>query len=82
MSGTIKKILGLVIPILFNLQLSNGQSKVIWEIGKADNKSEEMALAPAGFAKFLDRDFGWEDRYFLVGYSKAKTDFAYVVAWS
>jgi predicted alpha-1,2-mannosidase len=79
MSDTIKKFLGLVVLILFNLQLSNGQSKVIWEIGNADNKSEEMALAPASFAKFLDQDFGWEDRYFLVGYSKAKTDFAYVL---
>ncbi|RZK64535.1 MAG: hypothetical protein EOO85_29615, partial [Pedobacter sp.] len=79
MISNIKRFVGLLLLLLFNIQLSNGQSKVIWEIGKADNKSDEMALAPAGFAKFLDHDFGWEDRYFLVGYSKAATDFAYVL---
>ncbi|HEX8609476.1 MAG TPA: polysaccharide lyase family protein, partial [Pedobacter sp.] len=79
MSGKTLKSIGLLILILFSSRLSNGQSKVIWEIGKADNKSEEMALAPAGYAKFLDQDFGWEDRFFLVGHSKAKTDFAYVL---
>jgi predicted alpha-1,2-mannosidase len=79
MSGKTLKIFGLLIPILFSFGISNGQSKVIWEIGKGDNRSEEMALAPAGYVKFLDQDFGWEDRFFLIGYSKTKTDFAYVL---
>ena len=65
--------------LLCNAVNSNAQSDVIWQIGKADNKSDEMALAPSGYAKFLDQDFGWEDRYFVVGHSSVKTDFAYVL---
>ena len=44
-----------------------GQSKVIWEIGASDNQSIGMALAPSDYKKFLEHDFGWEDRYFLIG---------------
>lgn len=55
------------------------QTKLIWEIGKADNKADGMALAPSGYAKFLDQDFGWEDRFFLVGFSKPEKDFPYVL---
>ena len=79
MSGKNFRLIGLVGILLFTTRLSRAQTEVIWEIGKADNKSEEMALAPNGYAKFLDHDFGWEDRFFLIGYSKAKTDFAYVL---
>ncbi|MFP5080965.1 GH92 family glycosyl hydrolase [Pedobacter sp. JCM 36344] len=79
MLGRILESIVILVLILFSSSISKGQSKVIWEIGKADNKSEDMALAPAGYAKFLDQDFGWEDRYFLIGYSKVNTDFAYVL---
>jgi predicted alpha-1,2-mannosidase len=55
------------------------QNKVIWEIGKADNKTAGLALAPAEYKKFLEYDFGWEDRYYLVGYSNPAKDFPYVL---
>jgi predicted alpha-1,2-mannosidase len=58
---------------------AGAQQKVIWKIGEADNKSEGMALAPAGYKHFLEHDFGWEDRFFLVGYSKAEKDWPYVL---
>jgi predicted alpha-1,2-mannosidase len=73
------KNLSLPILLLCIAINSNAQSNVVWEIGKADNKSDDMALAPAGYAKFLDQDFGWEDRYFLIGHSNSKTDFSYVL---
>ena len=51
----------------------------IWSIGKADHSSSEFALAPNGFRSFVGKDFGYEDKYFLVGYSKEKKDFPYVI---
>jgi hypothetical protein len=52
---------------------------VIWAIGKSDNSAVEFALAPAGHDKFLEKDFGWEDRYFLVGHSPAEKDWPYIM---
>src|SRR6185312_9046303 len=51
----------------------------IWKIGKADNSAAEFALAPNGFRKFVGNDFGYEDKYFLIGYSNEKKDFPYVI---
>jgi predicted alpha-1,2-mannosidase len=56
-----------------------GQNRIIWEIGKADNRPTELALAPTEYKRFLEHDFGWEDRYFLIGHSKADKDFPYVL---
>jgi predicted alpha-1,2-mannosidase len=55
------------------------QQKTIWEIGKADNSAAGMALAPADYGKFLDHDFGWEDRYYLVNFSNPATDWPYAL---
>ena len=55
------------------------QTRVIWAIGRSDNSAAEFALAPADYEKFLARDFGWEDRYFLVGHSRAKEDWPYIM---
>ena len=43
--------------------------QTIWQIGKKDGTGNEFALAPTGYADFLQNDFGWEDKFFLVGYS-------------
>ncbi|RZK81162.1 MAG: hypothetical protein EOO92_05600 [Pedobacter sp.] len=71
-------VLLFVFYVCFFYELS-AQTKIIWEIGKADNRSDGMALAPADYARFLDHDFGWEDRYFLIGHSKVAKDFPYVL---
>lgn len=57
-------------------QYANGQ---IWSIGKNDNLTTEFALGPDKYKDFLAHDFGYEDRYFLIGYSNEKTDFPYVI---
>jgi predicted alpha-1,2-mannosidase len=51
----------------------------IWSIGKNDNSSTDLALGPRDYKKFLSKDFGFEDRYFLIGTSVASTDFPYVL---
>ena len=53
-------------------------AKVVWQIGAADNSGAELALGPSEYKSFLAHDFGYEDRYFLIGTSVDKTDFPYV----
>lgn len=55
------------------------QHKVAWEIGSKDKGYIDMALAPAGYQHFLDHDFGWEDRYYLIGFSTPQKDWPYVL---
>lgn len=51
----------------------------IWSIGIKDNSANEFALAPDGFRDFLSRDFGYEDKYYLIGKSELSSDFPYVL---
>ena len=53
--------------------------KPLWSIGEADSRPDGFALAPDGFRDFVKNDFGYEDKYFLVGHSAAETDFPYVL---
>ncbi|TLV03909.1 GH92 family glycosyl hydrolase [Dyadobacter luticola] len=55
------------------------QQKVLWKIGEADNAPTGMALAPGEFKRFLEKDFGYEDNFFLVGRSEAQKDWPYVI---
>lgn len=51
----------------------------LWHIGTEDNSGADLALGPSDYKKFLSRDFGYEDRYYLVGHSKPSDDFPYVL---
>lgn len=53
--------------------------KIIWQIGSDDNNPGEFALAPKEYKRFLEKDFGWEDRFFLIGTSEEKSDWPYVL---
>lgn len=61
-----------VLPLL-------SQAATIWQIGKADNSSADLALGPSDYEQFLAHDFGYEDRYFLIGHSVETKDFPYVL---
>lgn len=54
-------------------------TQTLWQIGTKDGSSNEFALAPAGYKDFLEKDFGWEDKFFLVGHSDPAKDFPYVL---
>src|SRR5690554_138974 len=56
-----------------------GNTGIIWQIGNEDKSAAEFALAPNNYTQFLENDFGWEDRYYLVGRSNAKEHFPYVL---
>ena len=63
----------------FNSLSALPASDVIWQIGSADNSATELALGPSHYQKFLANDFGYEDRYFLIGTSNIQKDFSYVL---
>ena len=72
------KIKLLLLSVLLSVSCS-AQSEAIWEIGKSDNSSAEFALANGEYSKFLEKDFGWEDRFYVVGHSEEKKDFPFVL---
>ena len=55
------------------------QAQTIWKIGEKDNSDAEFALAPDNYADFLKEDFGWEDKFYIIGLSDPKNDFPYVL---
>lgn len=65
--------------LIINVCQAASPNSVIWNIGNPDNSAEELALSPNGYKKFLEKDFGFEDRYFLIGHSSVKNDFPYTL---
>jgi predicted alpha-1,2-mannosidase len=72
-----KRILLLV--LLAVIGMDRAVATDIWGIGKNDNSGADLALGPVDYKKFLSKDFGFEDRFFLVGRSDATRDFPYVL---
>ena len=74
------KALSIVIgAVLCTVSASAGPGKPLWSIGEADAKPDGFALAPDGFRDFIENDFGYEDKYFLIGHSAPDEDFSYVL---
>lgn len=55
------------------------ENEVIWQIGYDNHSAVEFSLAPDKFESFIGNDFGWEDKYYLVGFSTPESDFPYVL---
>ncbi len=64
----------LTVVMVTSLQSCKTENEIIWQIGEDNNSSAEFALAPNEFEQFIENDFGWEDRYFLIGHSSVKKD--------
>lgn len=58
---------------------SQSPSETVWAIGERDGRPEGFALAPDRFRDFIARDFGYEDKYYLIGHSAPANDFPYVL---
>lgn len=58
---------------------SPGERKLVWSIGVSDSSTKEFALAPNEYKQFLAHDFGFEDRYYLIGKDKPSESFPYVL---
>lgn len=74
-----KKLLSLSLFILVLLNACNTGDVIVWQLGQKDNSSNEFALSPDDYKLFLKNDFGWEDRFFLIGNSDPATDWPYVL---
>ncbi len=70
-------LLLLLTAIFFNSCTVN--TKVVWQIGESDNSAAEFALAPNDYQNYIANDFGWEDKYFLIGISDSKKDWPYII---
>lgn len=73
--------------ILFFTSKNISAQKTLWQIGTADHNDAEFALAPSGYKDFVAKDFGWENKFYLVGFSDPKKDWPYALpgpedAWS
>ena len=55
------------------------QNITIWQIGENDNSDKEFALSPNEYSRFIEKDFGWEDKYYLIGTSDVNTDWPYIL---
>lgn len=73
------KVFCLFLTLSSIVQRTYGQQNTIWKIGEADNTPSGMALAPNQFSRFVEDDFGYEDRFFLIGHSNQKTAWPYVL---
>lgn len=66
----------LLLGINFSCQKQN---TIIWQIGTSDGNADEFALAPDEYSRFLEKDFGWEDGFYLIGTSEEKNNWPYVL---
>jgi len=55
------------------------ETRVLWQIGEGDNSAAEFALSYDTYEEFLDKDFGWEDGYYLIGHSTEKEDWPFIL---
>lgn len=75
----IKRLLFSGLLILLTLFSCSRDKHIFWSIGREDHSSADLALGPDGFRDFLARDFGFEDKYFIIGHSKDEESFPYVL---
>lgn len=75
----IKTVLFLLLSFSMTATVAYGQQAVIWAIGEKDNQADDMALYPNKYEDFLSHDFGYEDRYFMIGNSESSTQFPFVL---
>jgi len=65
--------------IIAVLSMFSCSRKTLWTIGDHDGSAAEFALAGKDFKDYIASDFGFEDRYFLVGESDISKEFQYAL---
>lgn len=65
--------------LLTALCLNAKNSNTVWSIGDKDCSGSEFALAPSHYKDFIQRDFGYEDTYYIIGWSTPAENFPYVL---
>ena len=79
----VNKLLKIICLLLSSVPITGliayGQQAEVWAIGEQDNEAKDMALYPNKYEDFLGHDFGYEDRYYMIGKSESTTDFPFVL---
>ncbi|QEC52620.1 putative alpha-1,2-mannosidase [Anseongella ginsenosidimutans] len=73
------RILTLATYLLFVVTDGFAQAPALWKIGENDGSTRGMALEGNAYGRFIEHDFGFEDGFFLAGYSAGEEDFPYVL---
>jgi len=68
-----------IILCVLLLQACSTKNKIIWQIGENNNSGSEFALSDNEYSKFIEKDFGWEDKFFLIGYSTPQANWPYII---
>lgn len=68
-----------MLGLLFFYWQGYAQYHTVWQIGADDGSPRGMALQPGAFGRFIEFDFGFEDRFFLIGHSDTGQDWPYVL---
>jgi predicted alpha-1,2-mannosidase len=74
-----KRIAIVIIVIGLFFSACKTENKVVWQIGDNNNSGSEFALAPEDYERYIASDFGWEDKFFLIGTSDPKEDWPYII---
>lgn len=72
-------LLGCLFVLITTSYSASDKKGFVWNIGVSDSSTVELALGPDRYKEFLANDFGFEDRYFLVGKDDVKKSFPYVL---
>lgn len=81
-SRFLKRMGGICFPAILFMTLlcaTPARADTVWQIGKKDGSPSGFALAPSGFKDFIEHDFGYEDKFFVINYSDESKDFPYVI---
>jgi predicted alpha-1,2-mannosidase len=74
-----KKIALVILMVGLLFSTCTMENKVVWQIGESDNSASEFALAPNDYQQYIAGDFGWEDKFFLIGTSDSDKDWPYII---
>jgi predicted alpha-1,2-mannosidase len=74
-----KRTVGIVLIGLLVISSCTPKNRIIWQIGENNNNGYEFALSDNEYERFIEKDFGWEDKYFLIGTSEDKNEWPYII---
>lgn len=74
-----KQVILMICIVWISCSSCSQRMEVAWEIGTSDNSGSEFALSDGEYNRFIEKDFGWEDKYFLIGTSQVKTEWPYII---
>lgn len=77
--GKIRFVVFISLILISSCNTLKNKKNTIWAIGEFDHSAAEFALAPDDFESFLENDFGFEDKFFLINHSETSENFPYVL---